>query len=142
MVPDDDLDDYLRILVVDDHPTMRRGLRAILTDSGMGAFIGEASDGHEAVAMACGNQWDIIILDITLPGLNGLDVLTQVKSCRPDQCVVMLSMHATPTHIRGALDGGATGYLTKETAPDELVAAIQAVLSGQTYLGDDLAKLL
>ncbi len=142
MVPDDNLDDYVRVLVVDDHPTMRRGLRAILTDSGMRTFVGEARDGLEAVAMACGDPWDVIILDITLPGLNGLDVLAQVKDCRPDQCVVMLSMHATSTHVRGAMEAGATGYLTKETAPDELVAAIQAVLSGQTYLGDDLAKLL
>jgi DNA-binding NarL/FixJ family response regulator len=132
----------LNILVVDDHPTIRRGVKEVLSEAGIPVNIGEATDGFEAVALACGRQWDVIILDISLPGLNGIDVLSRVKACRPEQCVVMLSMHASPNHIRGALAAGATGYLTKETAPEELVDAIQAVLAGQRYLGDDLHKLI
>jgi two-component system, NarL family, invasion response regulator UvrY len=142
MTIDDNLDSFLRVLVVDDHPTIRRGLRAILTEGGAGHVVGEASNGYEAVPIACNDEWDVIILDVSMPGLSGFDVLSQVKRCRPEQRVVMLSMHATPDYIRTALNGGAAGYLTKETAPDELLAAIQAVMSGQTYLGDDLAKLL
>jgi DNA-binding NarL/FixJ family response regulator len=132
----------LNVLVVDDHTTIRKGVRAILSEAGLCGELGEATDGHEAVTLACGREWDVIVLDITLPGLSGLDVLTRVKQCRPDQRVVMLSMHSNPTYIRRALKAGAAAYLTKETAPDELVSAIEAVLTGKTYLGDDLAALL
>lgn len=132
----------LKVLVVDDHTTIRRGPRAILREAVFQGELGEAANGQDAVVLACGRQWDVIVLDISLPGMSGLEVLNRVKACRPDQCVVMLSMHADATYIRGALKAGAVAYLTKETAPDELVAAIQAVLTGQTYLCDDLASLL
>jgi two-component system invasion response regulator UvrY len=133
---------YANVLIVDDHETIRRVVRAVLDEAGFHGTVAEAADGLEAVALACADHWDVIILDITLPGLNGLEVLSRVKACRPEQCVVMLSMHASAKHIRGALNAGAMGYLTKETAPDELVDAIRAVLSGQRYLGDDLERLL
>jgi DNA-binding NarL/FixJ family response regulator len=132
----------INVLVVDDHTTIRAGLRAILTEAGFRGELGEATDGHEAVALACGREWDVIVLDITLPGISGLDVLARVIQCRPEQRVVMLSMHSNPSYIRHAMKAGAAAYLTKETAPDELVSAIQAVLAGKTYLGDDLAALL
>ena len=132
----------LRVLVVDDHAAIRRGVRAVLAEAGLDTHIAEAADGQQAVELACSHDWDVILLDITLPKLSGLDVLTRVKACRPEQRVVMLSMHASANYVRGALNAGAAGYLTKETAPDELVSAIQTVLAGQTYLGDDLDQLL
>jgi DNA-binding NarL/FixJ family response regulator len=131
----------LRVLIADDHAIVRRGLKDILNEAALPAIVGEAQNGLEAIERALAEEWDVILLDITMPGLNGLDVLKRVRQARPDQCVVMLSMHASPHYVRGALNAGAAGYLTKETAPDELVSAINTVLAGKTYLANDLEDM-
>jgi two-component system invasion response regulator UvrY len=132
----------VRVLIADDHAIVRRGLRNILNEAALPAIIGEARDGHEALEMALAENWDVVVLDITMPGQSGLEVLRKLKQERPDQCVLMLSMHASPVYVRGAMRDGAAGYLTKETAPDELITAIIAVLAGKTYLGDNLGAML
>jgi two-component system, NarL family, invasion response regulator UvrY len=131
----------LRVLIADDHAIVRRGLRDILDEVGLPVVIGEAQDGLEAVEMGMAEKWDVIVLDITMPGLSGLEALRKLKRERPDQRVLMLSMHASLHFVRGALQAGASGYLTKETAPDEFVTAIHTVLAGQTYLSRRLDEM-
>ena len=132
----------LHVLIADDHAIVRRGLKDILNEAALPAYVGEAKDGLEAVEKGLAQEWDVILLDITMPGLHGLEVLRRLKQARPAQRVVMLSMHATPHYVRSALQSGASGYLTKEAAPDELVSAINAVLAGSTYLAEGLSDLL
>ena len=133
----------MRILIADDEYLVRASLISMLDELNLPSYsLQEATTGEQLVDVVRHDLPDIAFVDIRMPGLNGLEVLSRVKACRPEQCVVMLSMHASAKHIRGALNAGAMGYLTKETAPDELVDAIRAVFSGQRYLGDDLERLL
>ena len=104
--------------------------------------MGEAKDGHEAIAKGLAEPWDVIVLDMTMSGPHGLDVLKALKRARPEQRVLMLSMHADPHYLRGALAAGAAGYRTQETAPDDLRRAISTVMAGEQYLGDNLSALL
>ena len=130
------------MLIADDHAIVRRGLRDILSEAAVPAVLGEAKDGHEAIAKGLAEPWDVIVLDITMPGPHGLEVLKAIKHVRPEQHVLMLTMHATSQYIRGAFAAGADGYLTKESAPGELLRAISAVMAGEQYLGDNLSALL
>jgi two-component system, NarL family, invasion response regulator UvrY len=132
----------LRVLIADDHAIVRKGLKDILNEAALPAQVGEARDGLEAVETGLAQVWDVILLDITMPGLHGLEVLKRLKQARPAQRVVMLSMHANPHYVRGALEAGASGYLTKESAPDELVSAIHAVLAGEIFLAPGLSEML
>lgn len=132
----------IRVLIADDHAIVRKGLRDILSEAHIAAAIEEAQDGHEALAKGLAGGWDIVVLDITMPGPHGLEVLRQLKQARPELCVLILSMHADPQYIRSALRAGAAGYVAKETAAEELVTAVNTVLAGGTYLAEGLAGLL
>ncbi len=106
-----------RILLIDDHPIVRHGVRRILSDHFDPVFIGEAGDAESGSAQALGGEWDVVILDITMPGAVGLDVLKHIRKQRPHLPILVLSIHPASQFARRALHAGASGYLTKDSAP-------------------------
>jgi two-component system invasion response regulator UvrY len=132
----------LKILIADDHAIVRQGLKQILADIPDLAIVDEASSGNEVLSKVRTNAYDVLILDISMPGLSGLDVLKQLKSEKPDINVLMLSMHPEEQYAIRALKAGAAGYLTKESAPEELIAAIKKVSIGRKYVTASLAEKL
>ncbi len=132
----------MNILIGDDHSVVRRGLRNILNDAFPFAQIEEASDGIELLEKALSEDWSIIISDITMPGKTGIEVLKELKETKPKQPVLILSVHAPEQYAVRTLKAGAAGYLTKESAPDELVKAVQHILSGRKYITSEIAELL
>src|SRR5687767_5965055 len=111
--------DTLKVLLVDDHAVVRIGLRRILRDAFPGLVVGEADDGPPAVEMALAQPWEIIVLDVTLPTLNGIETLKRLKRMNVEAKVLMLSMHAVRPYVLGSFKAGAAGYLSKESVPDE-----------------------
>jgi len=132
----------LRILIADDHPLFRRGLKQIIAETSDMVVADEAADGREALSKAATGDYDVLLLDITMPFKNGVDVLSQLKNERPTLPVLMLSMHPEEQYAVRALRAGASGYLTKESAPEELVAAIRKVSTGGKYVSASLAERL
>jgi DNA-binding NarL/FixJ family response regulator len=132
----------IKILIVDDHAIVREGLKQILSEISDMEVSGEASDGSEAMEEVRKNKYDVIILDIALPDMNGLDVLKEIKSKKPDLSVLILSMHPEERLAVRVLKAGASGYLTKTSAPDELIAAIRKVSLGGEYVTSSLAEKL
>lgn len=132
----------MRVLIVDDHAIVRRGLRALLTDEFPGAAFGEASNAREAVELLRKKQWDVALLDITLPGKGGLDLLKDLKAEWPGLPVLVLSGHAEDQFAVRVLKAGGGGYLTKESAPEELAKAIRKILAGGRYVSAALAEKL
>jgi DNA-binding NarL/FixJ family response regulator len=131
----------MNILIVDDHAIVRAGLRRLLR----GLFDGEvleAATGREALALARGHQLDLVLLDMNLPELGGLELLSRLATVAPALPVLILSMHAEPLYVTRAIDAGARGYVSKNVAPDELVTAIKAVASGGRYVESELAQAL
>jgi DNA-binding NarL/FixJ family response regulator len=131
-----------RILITDDHAIMRQGLKQILADEIAGANFGEAGDSAQALALLHKEAWDVLILDITMPGRNGFEVLDDVRRYFPRLPVLVLS--STPEDQLGlrAIRAGASGYLNKQTAPEQLVDAVRAVLSGKQFINAALAQTL
>jgi two-component system, NarL family, invasion response regulator UvrY len=143
--PNDDLPEegkVLKILIADDHAIVRKGLREILREESQATLVGEASDGAEALAKAHADTWDVVVLDITMPGQSGLEILKLLKQQLPSLPVLMLSMHSGYHYVMGSLKAGASGYLNKETAPEELVAAIHTAIRGGIYVSRSLADSL
>ncbi len=132
----------LKVLIADDHAIVRKGLREIVRAEADLTVAGEASDGLEAIDRALGEPWDVVVLDITMPGASGVEVLKRLKRDQPALPVIMLSMHANTGVVRGCLDLGASGYVVKEAAPEELVQAIRAALAGGVYLCHAVATSL
>jgi DNA-binding NarL/FixJ family response regulator len=132
----------IRVLIVDDHAIVRRGLRALLSDELQGAAFGEASNAQQALEVLRKEKWDVALLDVTLPGKSGLDLLKEFKSARPRLPVLVLSAHPEDQFALRALKSGAEGYLTKDSAPEELVKAIRKVLAGGRYVSPTLAEKL
>jgi len=132
----------LRILIADDHPVFRRGLKQIIQETADMVVAAEAVDGREALLKARTGDYDVVLLDITMQIKNGVDVLSQLKHERPTLPVLMLSMHPEEQYAVRALRAGASGYLTKESAPEELVAAIRKVSTGGKYVSASLAERL
>lgn len=130
----------MRFLIADDHAVVRRGLREILEEEIPGAEFGEAADTREALEQIRKHDWDVVVLDITMPGGSGLDVLRDSKGIRPNLAVLVLSMHPEDQYAVRALKAGAAGYLTKESAPEELVTAIRTILAGRKYVSASLAQ--
>lgn len=131
-----------RILIADDHAILRKGLRRILTEMNEGYDIDEASDGYEVIEKTRDKDYDLILLDISMPGLSGLDALKQIKTENPKLPVLILTMHPEEQYALRALKAGASGYLTKESVPDELMNAIRKILKGGKYLSNSLAERL
>ena len=132
----------IRVVLVDDHVLVRAGLRALLHSLPNIEVIGEASDGHEAVDVIARHQPDVVIMDIGMPGLNGVDSTRRIVKQSPGTRVIMLSMHANEEYVGRALDAGAMGYLLKGAEPAELELVLKAVMRGETYLSPSIATHL
>jgi two-component system, NarL family, invasion response regulator UvrY len=132
----------IRVLIADDHAVFRRGLRDTLDDAFKKVTFGEAKTAQETIEYVRQHDWEIVILDISMPGKSGLDILDELKSLRPKLPILLLSMHPEEQFARRALKAGAAGYLTKETVPEEIRTAVQRVLSGGRYVSSTLAEKL
>jgi two-component system invasion response regulator UvrY len=131
-----------RIVIVDDHAIVRRGLRQILADSPDLVVTAECSNGQELLRFLEKDECDVVLLDISMPGRNGLDIFSQMKVQNPLLPVLILTMHPEEQYAVRALKAGAAGYITKESAPDELVTAIRKVSQGGRYVSSSLAEKL
>ena len=132
----------VRVLIVDDHAIVREGLKRILADAPELRVAGEAASGPEAIDLVREQSWDVMLLDISLPGANGLEVLRAVKDLAPKLPVLILTMYPEDQYALRMLRAGAAGYLTKEGAPAQLVTAIRKVASGGKYISAAVAEKL
>jgi two-component system invasion response regulator UvrY len=132
----------MKILIVDDHAVVRRGLKQIFSDEPEMSVFGEAADARQLANIVDTQNWDIVILDITLADRSGLDVLADLKRQRPFLPVLILSVHPEEQYAIRALKSGADGYVNKRSAPDELVMAVKKVVSGGKYISLSLAEKL
>lgn len=132
----------MNILIVDDHAIVRQGLRQILMESDSTIFIKEADCGSEAIRQVRQGEWNVVVLDISMPDRSGIDILKQIKKEYPKIPVLMLSMHEEGLYAIRALKAGASGYITKQSAPAELMAAIHQVARGRKYLTATLAEAM
>ncbi|MCX7142817.1 MAG: response regulator transcription factor [Proteobacteria bacterium] len=132
----------IRVLLVDDHTILRRGLAQIISETQDLEVGGEADSGAQAIKLARAEHFDVVLLDISMPDRNGLDTLKQLKKEKPKLAVLMLSMHPEEHYAMRALKAGASGYLTKQSAPALLVTAIRQVASGRKYVSSELAEEL
>lgn len=132
----------IRVLVADDHAIVRRGLKLILSEEFERLIVGEAQDGTELIEQIEKDDWQVVVLDITMPGRSGLDLLKEIKRLRPRLPVLILSMHSEDQFALRAFRAGAAGYMNKENAPEELVKAIKKVLAGGKYVSAALAETL
>jgi two-component system invasion response regulator UvrY len=132
----------IRVLIADDHAILRRGLKEILVRELTGTFFGEAKDTQEVLARTQSDDWDLLILDISMPGRSGLDALRDVRARRPKLPILVLSMHPEDQYGKRVLRAGASGFMNKESAPEELIKAVQKVLAGGRYVSPRLAEKL
>jgi two-component system, NarL family, invasion response regulator UvrY len=132
----------IRILVADDHTIVREGLKQILGEVKDMTVRDEAGSSQEALAKIRAGDYDVLLLDISMPGRSGLEILKEIKLERPKLAVLILSMHAEEQYAVRALRAGAAGYLTKASAPDELIGAIRKVSCGRKYVSSSLAEKL
>ena len=128
----------MRILIADDHAVVREGLKRVLSGMPEAVEVGEAGSAHEALTLARRSRWDVALLDIAMPGGNGLDLLKQLKREQPSLPVLILSMYPEEQYALRVLKAGALGYLTKESATEQLVAAVQSALRGQRYASPEI----
>lgn len=132
----------IKVLLVDDHKIIRDGLRAILEKQPEMHVVGEAAEGHEAIALALAVCPDVIVMDLSMRGLNGVDATARIVSERPDIKVIGLSMNSDRRYVLAMLAAGAVGYLLKDAASDELIRALQTVAAGQTYLSPEITGIV
>jgi two-component system response regulator NreC len=130
----------IRVLIAEDHTLVRKGLRALLDDVGHVMIVGEAENGHEAVTKTRLLRPDIVLMDISMPLLNGLEATRQIKQEMPDTGIILLTMHANAEYIFQGLQAGAESYLVKQSAPEELVTAIETTNRGESYLSPLISK--
>lgn len=131
-----------RILLVDDHQIMREGLRAILESHAEIDVVGEARDGHAALALAHATRPDVIVMDVTMRGLNGIDATRRILAELPETRILGLSMHSDRRSVLAMLSAGAVGYLLKDTAAADLLRAIAAVIAGDIYLSPTISGIV
>jgi two-component system invasion response regulator UvrY len=134
-----DEETMIRILVVDDHQIVRQGLRQIIEEEPDMELAGEAGSAEGMMKLLREREWDVLVLDITLPDRSGLEMLGEVKALKPLMPVLMLSMHPESYYAKQAMADGASGYVTKESAAQEMVKAIRQVAMGGSYLSERLA---
>lgn len=132
----------LKILIVDDHALVRQGLKQVLSEEFESAILGEAGSAQGMVEAFQEQEWDAVVLDINLPDRSGLEVLKEMKEQRPALPILMLSIHPEEQYAVRALKTGASGYLTKESAPEELIAAVRKIMGGGRYVSASLAERL
>jgi len=132
----------MRILVCDDHPIVRKGLREILEQEDAPVTVAEAASAQEALELARKKAWDTVVLDITMPGRSGLELLKDLKRERPNVPVLVLSVHPAEQYAIRVLRAGASGYLTKESAPEELLTAVRRIVRGGRYVSPSVGETL
>mgnify|MGYP001216505681 CR=1 FL=1 len=132
----------INILIVDDHAIVREGLRRIIDDTSEINVVNEASTGQEALDLIWENKFDLVLMDISMPGKNGLQTLKEIKKINKKIPVLMLSMHAEEQYAMRAIKAGASGYLTKDSASDQLVDAIIKIYKGRKFISPEVAELL
>lgn len=132
----------IKILLADDHSIVRAGLRRIVEESGDMEVIAEAADGREAIQKVHKKVPDVAVIDISMPGLDGLEVVSQLRTYHPKLPILILTMHEEGQYVVRAIEAGAMGYITKQSAPEQLVKAIRKVHAGGRYLTDDAAEAL
>jgi DNA-binding NarL/FixJ family response regulator len=130
----------IRVLLADDHPLVRAGIRSLLEKLPGVEIAGEASDGREALELIKAHQSDVVVMDISMPGLNGLQTLARITRDYPRVRVIILSMHPNDEYVMQALKSGASGYLLKRAATAELAAALKSVLGGEIYLSREISS--
>ncbi|MDH3583106.1 MAG: response regulator transcription factor [Phycisphaerae bacterium] len=130
------------ILLVDDHAIVRSGLRSLIESHDGLEVVAEADDGEQAIALAARHEPDVIIMDVAMPGINGIEATRQILEQRPETRIITLSMHADSHFVSRMLQAGARGYLLKDCAFDELAGAIQTVLDGQVFLSPEVTDVL
>ena len=131
-----------KILIVDDHGMVREGLRLLFEQQNDMEVIGEASDGRQAVEMVCKLKPDIVLMDITMPNLNGIDAAKKIIDEYPNIKVIALSAHCNKSFVADMLRAGAAGYILKDCMADELIRAIRTVMAGEQYLSPKVAKIV
>jgi DNA-binding NarL/FixJ family response regulator len=129
-----------RVLIGDDHAILRGGLKEILVRYLEGAVCGEAENAQQVLTQVQRHPWDVLILDISMPGRSGLDILSDLKLARPKLPILVLSMHSEEQYAKRVLKAGARGYLKKESAPEELIQAVRNLLAGSRYVSPTLAE--
>lgn len=132
----------IRILITDDHAVVRRGLKEIVMHEVPGAVCSEADDAQQVLVQVQSQVWDLVILDINMPGRSGIEVLRDLKRMHPRLPVLVLSVHPEGQYGKRLLKAGASGYMNKDVAPDELIKAIRRVLAGGRYVSSTLAEKL
>ena len=132
----------IKILIADDHAIVREGLKQIVAETTDIVVADEATSGHEVLKKVWDTEYDVVILDISMPGRGGVDILKQLKGQKPNLPILILSMHPEEQYAVRVLKAGAAGYLTKESAPDELITAIRRVSAGRKYVSSSLAEKL
>jgi len=131
-----------RILLVDDHPVVRQGIKQVLAGAFHPALVGEAANAEEGMTEIKATEWDVLVLDLSLPGVSGLDMLKDLRRERPTLPVLVLSMYAPEQFARRAMNAGASGYLTKDSNPTELVKAVGEVIAGRRYVNASVGEEL
>ena len=132
----------IRVLLADDHKLMRAGLRLVVDQQPDLSVVGEADDGRQAVELAKSLNPDVVVMDIGMPNLNGIEAARQIRQIRPDAAVVMLSMHSDEGYVLRALGAGARAYLLKDSATTDLAQAIHAVVEGKSFFSPAVSKVL
>jgi DNA-binding NarL/FixJ family response regulator len=132
----------IKVLLADDHAIFRAGLRRLVEEAGDMAVVAEAADGHEAIKQVHDAIPDVAVIDISMPGLDGLDVISQLNSSHPNLPILVLTMHEEEQYVVRAISTGAKGYITKRSVPEQLVQAIRKVHAGGCYLTEEAAELL
>ena len=132
----------VRLLIADDHAVVRQGIRQILTDAPEMQIVAEASTGMEALESMRGGGVDVVVLDLSMPGLSGLETVKRMRQECPNAPILVLSVHPEEQYAVRVMRAGASGYLTKDSAPEELVAAVRSVASGHKYVTATLAERL
>ncbi|OIR15872.1 response regulator UvrY [mine drainage metagenome] len=132
----------IKVLIADDHALIRKGLKQLLDDTDDMRVIGEAENGMQAIRMVEETDYDVVLLDISMPDKHGVEVLKQLKANQPQLPVLMLSMHPEEQYALRSMKAGAAGYLNKQSAPLQLVTAIRQVASGKKYISTELAEQL
>jgi len=128
------------LIIADDHALLRDGIRALLSKEADLEIIGEADNGRDAIRLACALHPKLVLMDLSLPGIHGLDAIAEIRRRIPDTKILVVTIHKTDEYIQHALRVGASGYLAKESSHVELLAAIRAVLVGKVYLSPDISE--
>jgi len=132
----------IKVLITDDHPVVRQGIRQILTEFSDIELVDEAGQGSELLEKVMKNEYDVVLLDISMPGKSGLELLKDLKVLRPKLAVLILSVHPEVQYAIRSLKSGASGYLPKSTLPDELIKAIRKAAAGKKYITSSLAEII